>query len=157
MGGKGRAAGEGGGRTVKAPVDKAGYGLIETIRVREERIPFLERHLARLGRSLGALGLPKPSQDVPSLVRPFAATGDAALRVQVRDGRASVTVRELPSLAPPVVITASEPHQPYPHKTTERDCFTDAGKEAEVAEADHRLHPPPGGWVAERHRWTAAR
>src|SRR5882762_7508109 len=154
MGGKGRPAGEGGGRTVKAQVDKAGYGLIETIRVREERIPFLERHLARLGRSLGELGLPKPSQDVPSLVRPFAATGDAALRVEVRDGRASVTVRDLPSLAPPVVITASEPHQPYPHKTTERDCFSDAGKEAEVAEADDALLLTAEGWVAEGTVWT---
>jgi len=135
-------------------MDKAGYGLIETMRVREERIPFLDRHLARLGRSLGELGLPKPSQDVPALVRPFAATGDAVLRVEVRDGRASVTVRELPSLAPPVVITASEPHQPYPHKTTERDCFTDAGKEAEVAEADDALLLTTEGWVAEGTVWT---
>src|SRR2546425_8039899 len=75
-------------------MDKAGYGLIETMRVRDGRIPFLERHLARLGRSLGELGLPKPSQDVPSLVRPFAATGDAVLRVEVRDGRASVRSEE---------------------------------------------------------------
>jgi len=135
-------------------VDKAGYGLIETMRVREERIPFLDRHLARLGRSLGELGLPKPSQDVPALVRPFAAIGDAVLRLEVRDGRASVTVRELPSLAPPVVITASEPHQAYPHKTTERDCFTDAGKEAEVAEADDALLVTHEGWVAEGTVWT---
>src|SRR5436853_2348789 len=137
-------------------MDRAGYGLIETIRVREERLPFLDRHLARLGRSLGELGLPKPSQDVPALVRPFAATGDAVLRVVVRDGRASVTVRELPSLAPPVVITASEPHQPYPHKTTERDCFTDAGKEAEVAEADDALLLPPGGGVARVTAWPVS-
>src|SRR2546428_10497911 len=100
-------------------MDKAGYGLIETMRVRDGRIPFLERHLARLGRSLGELGLPKPSQDVPSLVRPFAATGDAVLRVEVRDGRASGTARELPSRPPPGASTASEPHQPYPPKTTE--------------------------------------
>src|SRR5258707_2493611 len=118
MGGKARAAGEGGGRPV-SQVDKAGYGLIETMRVRDRRIPLLDRHLARLGRSLGELGLPKPSQDVVALVRPFAETGDAVLRVEVRDGRASVTVREPPPLAPPAVITASEPHQPYPHKTTE--------------------------------------
>src|SRR5438552_4930305 len=135
-------------------MDKAGYELIETMRVREERIPFLDRHLARLGRSLGELGLPKPSQDIPALVRPFAATGDAVLRVEVRDGRASVTVRELPSVAPPVVTTASEPHQPYPHKTTERDCFTDAGKEAEVAEADDALLLTPEGWVAEGTVWS---
>ncbi len=135
-------------------MDKAGYGLIETMRVREERIPFLDRHLARLGRSLGELGLPKPSQDVPALVRPFAATGDAVLRVEVRDGRASVTVRELPSLAPPAVITASEPHQPYPHKTTERDCFRDAAQEAEVAEADDALLLTHDGLVAEGTVWT---
>ena len=135
-------------------MDKAGYGLIETMRVRDGRIPFLERHLARLGRSLGELGLPKPSQDVAALVRPFAGTGDAVLRVEVRDGRASVTVRELPPLGPPAVIIASEPHQPYPHKTTERDCFTDAGREAEVAEADDALLLTQEGWVAEGTVWT---
>ena len=124
------------------------------MRVREERIPFLDRHLARLGRSLGELGLPKPSQDVPALVRPFAATDDAVLRVEVRDGRASVTVRELPLLGPPTLITASEPHQSYPHKTTERDCFTDAGREAEVAEADDALLLTPEGLVAEGTVWT---
>jgi branched-subunit amino acid aminotransferase/4-amino-4-deoxychorismate lyase len=135
-------------------VDKAGYGLIETMRVRDGSIPLLERHLARLGRSLGDLGLPKPSQDVVALVKPFAGTGEAVLRLEVRDGRASVTVREPPPLAPPAVITASEPHQPYPHKTTERDCFTDAGREAEVAEADDALLLTPEGWVAEGTVWT---
>ena len=58
-------------------MDKTGYGLIETMRVRDGRIPFLDRHLARLGRSLGELGLPKSSQDVAALVQPFAATGTA--------------------------------------------------------------------------------
>ena len=135
-------------------MDKAGYGLIETMRVRDGRIPFLERHLARLGRSLGELGLPTPSQDVVALVKPFAGTGDAVLRLEVQDGRASVTVRELPALAPPAVITASEPHQPYSHKTTERDCFADAGQEAEVAEADDALLLTHDGWVAEGTVWT---
>jgi branched-subunit amino acid aminotransferase/4-amino-4-deoxychorismate lyase len=135
-------------------MDTSGYGLIETMRVREGRIPFLERHLARLGRSLGELGLPKPSQDVAALVRPFAGTGDAVLRIEVQRGRASLTVRELPVLAPPAVITASEPHQPYPHKTTERDCFADAGQEAEVAEVDDALLLTPEGWVAEGTAWT---
>src|SRR5437762_10254699 len=130
-------------------MDKTGYGLIETMRVRAGRIPFLERHLARLARSLGALGLPKPSQDVAALVKPFAGTGDAVLRVEVRDGRASVTVRELPALEPPAVITASEPHEPYPHKTTERDCFVDAAEEAEIAEADDALLLTPDGREAE--------
>jgi 4-amino-4-deoxychorismate lyase len=135
-------------------MDHTGYGLIETMRVYDGRIPFLERHVARLGRSLGELGLPKPSQDVVALVQPFAGTGEAVLRLEVRDGRASVTVRELPPLGPPTLITASEPHQSYPHKTTERDCFTDAGREAEVAEADDALLLTPEGWVAEGTVWT---
>src|SRR5216110_3879478 len=135
-------------------VETAGYGLIETMRVREGRIPFLERHLARLERSLRELGLPQPSRDVAALVRPFAGADEAVLRVEVCDGRATVTVRDLPPLDPPAVLTASEPHRPYPHKTTERDCFADAGKEAEVAEADDALLLTPEGWVAEGTVWT---
>jgi branched-subunit amino acid aminotransferase/4-amino-4-deoxychorismate lyase len=135
-------------------VETAGYGLIETMRVREGRIPFLERHLARLERSLQELGLAKPSQDVATLARPFAGTDEAVLRVEVRDGRATVTVRHLPRLEPPAVITASEPHQPYRHKTTARDCFVAAATEAEVAEADDALLMAPDGWVAEGTAWN---
>ena len=135
-------------------MDKAGYGLIETLRVREGRMPFLERHLARLERSLRELGLPRPSQDIAELVRPFAGTDEAVLRVEVCDGRATVTVRELPARDPPVVITASEPHEPYPHKTTQRDCFVDAAVEAEVAEADDALLLTHEGWVAEGTVWS---
>ncbi len=135
-------------------MDKAGYGLIETMRVHDGRIPFLDRHLARLARSVAELGLPRPKQDIAALVAPFSGTGNAVLRVEVLDGRASVTVREPPPLAPPALITASEPHQSYPHKTTERDCFTDAGREAEVAEADDALLLTPEGWVAEGTVWT---
>lgn len=131
-----------------------GYGLIETMRVREGRIPFLDRHLARLGRSLAVLGLLRPSQDVAALVTPFAGTGDAVLRLEVCDGRAAVTVRELPPLDPPAVITASEPHIPYPHKTTERDRFADAAREAVVAEADDALLLTHEGWVAEGTVWS---
>lgn len=135
-------------------MEKAGYGLIETMRVRGGRIPFLARHLERLERSLRELGLSGPSQDVQELVRPFAEIGDAVLRLEVADGRASVTVRALPELAPPSVITASEPHEPYPHKITERDCFVDAAREAEVAEADDALLLTHEGLVAEGTTWT---
>jgi branched-subunit amino acid aminotransferase/4-amino-4-deoxychorismate lyase len=134
---------------------RAGYGLIETIRVRRGQIPFLDRHLARLERSLRELGLPRPAQDPAALLRPFAGTEDAVLRLEVSEARASVTVRELPPLSPPAVITASEPHQPYPHKTTDRDCFVDAAREAEIAEADDALLVTPEGWVAEGTVWSA--
>ena len=135
-------------------METAGYGLIETMRVREGRIPLLERHLARLERSLRELGLPRPTRDVAALVRPFAGADEAVLRVEVCDGRATVTVRELPVLDPPAVITAAEPHEQYPHKTTERDCFVDAAEEAEIAEADDALLLTPDGWVAEGTVWN---
>jgi branched-subunit amino acid aminotransferase/4-amino-4-deoxychorismate lyase len=135
-------------------VDRAGYGLIETMRVREGRIALLDRHLIRLERSLRELGLPRPSQDVAALVAPFAGMDEAVLRVDVQGGRASVTVRELPPLEPPVVITASERHQPYLYKTTERDPFLDAAQEAEAADADDALLLTREGWVAEGTVWT---
>ncbi len=58
-------------------METAGYALIETMRVRNGRIPFLSRHLARLEGSLRQLGLPTPSPDVAGLARPFAGTGEA--------------------------------------------------------------------------------
>jgi 4-amino-4-deoxychorismate lyase len=133
---------------------QAGLGLIETMRVREGRIPLLPRHLTRLVRSGSELGLRAPSQDVAALVAPFAETGEAVMRVEVEDGRATVTVRALPSLEPPAVITASAPHQPYVHKTTERDCFEEAAEEAEIAEADDALLLTHEGWVAEGTVWS---
>src|SRR3989442_14427335 len=104
-------------------METAGYGLIETLRVRAGRIPFLERHLARLAASTAALGLPRPAQDPASLLRPFAGTEDAVLRLEGCGARASLTVREFPPLSPPAGITASEPHQPYLPKTTLPHCF----------------------------------
>ncbi|MGH7674897.1 MAG: aminotransferase class IV [Gemmatimonadales bacterium] len=130
------------------------YGLIETIRVREGRLPFLARHLARLERSRTALGLAAPARDLAALVRPFAGMGEAVLRLELRSADASVTVRDLPSLEPPVVVTAAEPHAPYPHKTTERDVFDETLAEAQVAGADDALLLTPAGWVAEGTAWS---
>jgi 4-amino-4-deoxychorismate lyase len=65
-----------------------------------------------------------------------------------------VTVREVPAPAAPDVITAAEPHVAYPHKTTERDCFADAAREADIAEADDALLLTHEGWVAEGTVWS---
>src|SRR2546426_6126479 len=127
---------------------------METLRVGRGRTPFLERPPARLAGSIAALGLPRPAQDPATFLRPFAGTEDAVLRLEVCDARASLTVRELPPLSPPAVITASEPHQPYPHKTTLRDCFMDAAREAEIAEADDALLVTYDGLVAEGTVWS---
>lgn len=117
-------------------------------------MPLLARHLARLERSRAALGLAAPAREVAALVQPFAGMSEAVLRVELRGADVGVTVRELPSLDPPVVVTAAQPHAPYPHKTTERDPFDEALVEAEVAEADDALLVAPGGWVAEGTTWS---
>jgi branched-subunit amino acid aminotransferase/4-amino-4-deoxychorismate lyase len=135
-------------------VETSGHGLIETMRVREGRIPFLERHCARLARSLAALGLPTPTRDVAALVAPFADCGEAVLRVVVEAGRASVTVRDVPRLEPPRVITASEIHAPYPFKTTDRAGFVSAALEATAAGADDALLLSGEGWVTEGTVWS---
>src|SRR3989442_15300998 len=101
-------------------METAGYGLIETLRVREGRIPFLEGHLARLAASTAALGLPRPAQDPAALLPPFAGTEDAGLRLGGGDARAGPTRRELPPPSPPPPITPPQPPQPYPPQTTPR-------------------------------------
>src|SRR2546422_342872 len=73
-----------------------GVGVFETMRVRRGAIPLLSRHLARLGRSLSALGLPAADRDLDTFVVPFTEMDEAVLRLDVREGRAAVTVGGVP-------------------------------------------------------------
>ena len=124
------------------------------MRVRRGAIPLLSRHLARLGRSLSALGLPAADRDLDTFVVPFTEMDEAVLRLEVREGRAAVTVGGVPGGGSPVVITAVARHVPYSHKTTERDCFEEAAAEADRAEADDALLLTAEGWVAEGTEWS---
>jgi len=138
-----------------------GDGLIETMRVRggAGRLPLLERHLARLGRSLAALGRRVPSDDLGKLAR--AAAGpvrggetDHVVRLAVLDGVPSVTTREMSPHTSPAVIVATEPHAPYPHKTTARGVFDRAVAEARRGGADDALLVTEAGYVAEGTTWS---
>lgn len=132
----------------------AGYGLIETMRVRRGRVPLVERHVARLRASLAALGLPAPPGDVAALVRTAAVGRDRVVRLEVRDGRADLRMRPLPSPAPPALVVAREPHAAYRHKTTERDLFERALVEARQAGADDALLLTADRCVAEGTVWS---
>ena len=129
-------------------------GLIETMRARGGRLPFLERHLGRLQRSLAALGLGAPGGDLAALARAAVGEGDGVVRIEVRDGRAAVTTGPVPSVDPPSVIIAAVPHAPYPHKTTARDRFEEAHAEAQRAGADDALLVTASGHVAEGTVWS---
>jgi len=138
-------------------------GLIETMRVRGGggggRLPFLERHLARLRASLAALGRPAPPGDLAALARTGAVPAEAGgadhvVRLAVLDGTATIATRELPHLNPPVVIVATEPHAPYPHKTTARGVFERALAEAHAQGADDALLVTAAGHIAEGTTWN---
>src|SRR2546428_11150411 len=111
------------GNTIPPPVlyghmRGPGVGVFETMRVRRGAIPLLSRHLARLGRSLSALGLPAADRDLDAFVVPFTEMDEAVLRLDVRDGRAAVTVGGVPGGGSPVVITAGGGHPaPSPQST----------------------------------------
>jgi len=133
---------------------RPGVSVFETMRVRRGAIPLLSRHLARLARSLSALGLPAADRDLDAFVVPFTEMDEAVLHLEVRDGRAAVTVGGVPGGGSPVVITAVARHERYPHKTTDRDCFEEAAAEADRAEADDALLLTAEGWVAEGTVWN---
>lgn len=139
------------------PVRSAASGppaVIETLRVRGGRIPFLERHAARLAVALSDLGLPPPPETLASLVARHTGADDVVVRIEVRDGRANVSVREARPIEPPRVVTVSVPHTPYRHKTTSRQTFERAAAEAWEAGADEALLLTPSSLVAEATVWT---
>ena len=146
---------------------RVGDGLIETMRVRQGRLPLLERHLARLRNSLAALGWPGASggggSDLAELAcaaagpvesRGGGGAADHVVRLVVLDGVPSVTTRELPSPTPPMVILATEPHAAYPHKITARGMFDRALAEARAQGADDALLVTAAGDIAEGTTWS---
>lgn len=62
--------------------------------------------------------------------------------------------RPVGSTDPLRIVTAREPHRPYPHKTTEREPFERAFAEARAAGADDALLLTAGGFVAEAAIWS---
>lgn len=137
--------------SVGAPVQ---IGLIETMRAREGRVPWLERHLARLRASLAALGAREPADDLAELVRLAVGHGDRVVRLQVTDGHAEITTREV-KVEPAInVVVAGEVHHPYPHKTTQREQFGCALVSARRVGANDALLATAQGFVAEGTAWN---
>jgi branched-subunit amino acid aminotransferase/4-amino-4-deoxychorismate lyase len=141
---------------------RVGDGLIETMRVHAGRLPLLERHLARLRRSLAALGRPAPSADLGALARAAAGGGavgagvrlDRVVRIALLDGTPTVTTRDDLQVTTPVVMVATEAHAAYPHKTTARGVFDRALAEAHAQGADDALLVTAAGYIAEGTTWS---
>jgi branched-subunit amino acid aminotransferase/4-amino-4-deoxychorismate lyase len=134
--------------------DGTGGGLIETMRARGGRIPWLERHLDRLRVSLSALDLPAPRDDLGGLVRVVAGSADRVVRLEVHAGRAEITTRAIAVNGQPAVVVSAEPYTPYPHKVTAREQFGRAFAAARRAGADDALLVTREGEVAEGTVWS---
>jgi branched-subunit amino acid aminotransferase/4-amino-4-deoxychorismate lyase len=136
---------------VEAPVQ---IGLIETMRARQGRLPWLGWHLDRLRASLAALGAPEPPRDLGDLVRFAAGPGDRVVRLQFTDGHPEITTRDLVADQAISVMVAGEVHQPYPHKTTRREQFGRALANARRTGAQDAVLVTADGFVAEGTSWN---
>ena len=136
---------------VVAPVQ---IGLIETMRAREGRVPWLGRHLARLRASSEALGAPEPPTALADLVRFAVGHGDRVVRLQLTGGHAEIATREVNAGKSISVAVADEVHQPYPYKTTRREQFARAYASARRARAQDALLVTADGFVAEGTAWN---
>lgn len=136
---------------------RALLGLIETMRARGGRLPWLSRHLARLKASIAALEVRAPTDDFVDLVR-FAVgpgeRGDRVVRVQLTDGQVEIATREVNTERDVAIVVSREVHAPYPHKTTRRDQFGRAFASARRVGADDAVLLTPEGYVAEGTAWN---
>ena len=136
---------------VGAPVQ---IGLIETMRAREGRVPWLGRHLARLRASLAALGAPDPSDDLADLARFAVGHSDRVVRLQLTDGHTEIATREVNAEHSISIVVAGEVHHPYPHKTTRREQFGRALANARRIGASDAVLVTADGFVAEGTAWN---
>ena len=124
--------------------------VYETIRVRNGRLPFIDRHMERLRAGCAAVGIPPPTalgarlDELGLEDRP-----DRALRVEWDGSTLNVSERPVPSTAPVILVTSSVPHPGYAVKTTARAAFEQAQAEARQNGADEGLLLTAEGAVAE--------
>lgn len=129
-------------------------GLIETMRGREGRLPWLGRHLARLRASVAALGLSAPPPDIADLALIAAGSGQRVVRLELRDGHVEVSTRDVAEQKAVALVISDEPYQAYPHKTTRRGQFGRALANARRIGAHDALLVTADGYVAEGTAWS---
>jgi branched-subunit amino acid aminotransferase/4-amino-4-deoxychorismate lyase len=139
------------GRAVGSKVD---VGLIETMRAREGRLPWLGRHLARLRASVATLGLMGPPPDIADLARIAAGVGERVVRLELRDGHVEVSTRDVAEPGAVALVVSDEYYRAYPHKTTRREQFGRALANARRIGAHDALLVTAEGYVAEGTAWS---
>lgn len=105
-----------------SPVDYGflyGFGLFETIRAYDGKVPFLDKHLSRLARSAETMGLPATILDIGKAVMDTLRANklnNARIRITVSAGEGGIVPDQAGGISPTVLVTAV-PYQPYPEQT----------------------------------------
>ena len=103
---------------------------------------------------MAALGAREPAEDLAELERFAVGHGDRVVRLQLTDGHAEITTREL-KVEPAInVVVAGEVHHSYPHKTTQREQFGRALANARRIGANDAVLLTADGIVAEGTAWN---
>jgi branched-subunit amino acid aminotransferase/4-amino-4-deoxychorismate lyase len=80
--------------------------------------------------------------------------GDRAVRLELRDGHAEITTREVADAQRLSVVVSDQVHRPYQHKTTQREQFGRALALARRVGADDAVLVTAAGTVAEGTAWN---
>jgi branched-subunit amino acid aminotransferase/4-amino-4-deoxychorismate lyase len=131
-------------------------GLIETMRGRDGRLPWLGRHLARMRASVTALGLAGPPADIADRARiaTGGGPGERVVRLELRDGLVEVTTRKVTRQDAVALMVSDEVYRPYPHKSTCREQFGRSLANARRLGVDDALLVTADGFVAEGTAWS---
>ncbi len=124
--------------------------LLETVRVRDGRVPLWPLHEQRVRRSAAALGYSIPRELLPPSGGP-----DRICRIEYASReRVLVTERQVEEVAGLRLRTARVPHRGYRHKTTDREWLDAARLDAATAGGDDALLLSEEGFVAESSIWS---
>jgi branched-subunit amino acid aminotransferase/4-amino-4-deoxychorismate lyase len=125
-------------------------GLIETMRLRQGRVPLWDLHRARLERSARALSIV-----VPDELAPPVGGADRVCRLELGPrGRLYWSERKPGTPEHLRLRTCAVPHRGYRHKSTDRAWLDAARLEAAAAGADDALLVTENGFVAESSVWS---
>jgi len=124
-------------------------GLFETMRIREGRLPLLDRHLARLAASCAALGIPQPAPGLDRRIAAHAARRDAVVRVTLDDRGERIEARSVPENGVMRIVFSGTRYEPYPHKVTDRGAFDRARSRVVPYRADEAILLTGDGFIAE--------
>jgi para-aminobenzoate synthetase / 4-amino-4-deoxychorismate lyase len=125
-------------------------GLIETMRVRQSKVPLWSLHQARLEQSARALGVPLPDELTPPV---GGSERVIRLELDVR-GRLHWSERDPGIVEDLRLRTCAVPHRGYRHKSTDRAWLDAARLEAAAAGMDDALLTTETGLVAESSVWS---